>query len=493
MLPLHRVVVCRPIPACIACAHASHPAASSANAHPGRLSSAKNERGGLKLAVTAFSVSLVACGGGGAPTEPVVPPEPPPPTGVELTVELESIGFPAEGAGMAWARVLVDESLPGLVKERDFYGLAFIVPPGEHTLTVTTHSAACQLLGENPRTISVTEAHRMTLSLSCYCPNDFGNRIFFERLSLPPPFTQMELGLYSAAPDGTDRLLHWVSWRSPGGSGWHPGRLGPLRISAPPGGAFAVYVHKLRDTCGTPLPGHEGVEIPPASWSLDGRMLVTGDRTGLRIHEAPDWFPGRRLENLKPLAIGVGWAWIPKVSPDGSAVAYEASSPPTLEIVPSDGSGPSITVGEVPVVVSWSPDGSQIVFGENASYQLVATSPAGGSRTVLVENCVWCEPTWSPDGQWIAFTGRVDGGDFDVHLVSANGATLRRLTNDADVEDRPHWSADSHEVAFTVFGPDCQVPGAALLTPCSKRIDVVTVTGARRELPVAGWLLAWTH
>ncbi|MEO6213241.1 MAG: BamA/TamA family outer membrane protein [Vicinamibacterales bacterium] len=56
-------------------------------------------------------------------------------------------------------------------------------------------------------------------------------------------------------------------------------------------------------------------------------------------------------------------------------------------------------------------------------------------------------PTWSADGQRIAFSGLVGGlNDLFVYDLSAN--TLKRLTNDAFAELDPSWSPDGQRIAF---------------------------------------------
>lgn len=48
-------------------------------------------------------------------------------------------------------------------------------------------------------------------------------------------------------------------------------------------------------------------------------------------------------------------------------------------------------------------------------------------------------PTWSPDGQWIAFHSDRDG-DFDIYIVRPDGSDLRQLTDNDDNDMEPSWS-----------------------------------------------------
>ncbi len=62
----------------------------------------------------------------------------------------------------------------------------------------------------------------------------------------------------------------------------------------------------------------------------------------------------------------------------------------------------------------------------------------GSDRTVVVDdlgNDAW--PEWSPDGDWIAFTGDRDGGT-DIFVVRPDGSDLTRVTTDLGGA-RPRW------------------------------------------------------
>lgn len=63
------------------------------------------------------------------------------------------------------------------------------------------------------------------------------------------------------------------------------------------------------------------------------------------------------------------------------------------------------------------------------------------------------EPTWSPDGKWIAFTSnRTEEPDAnpntDVFVVSAQGGELRRLTTTPGADGSPAFSPDGRSIAY---------------------------------------------
>ena len=56
-------------------------------------------------------------------------------------------------------------------------------------------------------------------------------------------------------------------------------------------------------------------------------------------------------------------------------------------------------------------------------------------------------PTWSPDGQRIAFTGN-DGGLSDLFMIDRKTGEITRLTSDRFADLQPAWSPDGKTIAF---------------------------------------------
>jgi Tol biopolymer transport system component len=101
---------------------------------------------------------------------------------------------------------------------------------------------------------------------------------------------------------------------------------------------------------------------------------------------------------------------------------------------------------------TWSPDGEQIAFststGTGEEGDIYVMSSDGTELTRLTDlPGVETEPVWSPDGERIAFsTEWVDRAD--VYVVSSDGSELRRLTDPAVGETSPAWSPDGDMLAF---------------------------------------------
>ena len=57
-------------------------------------------------------------------------------------------------------------------------------------------------------------------------------------------------------------------------------------------------------------------------------------------------------------------------------------------------------------------------------------------------------PSWSPDGQYIAYTSKDSRGNFDVFLIKASGGQSIRLTPNPTYDGLPSWSPDSKHITF---------------------------------------------
>jgi Tol biopolymer transport system component len=90
-------------------------------------------------------------------------------------------------------------------------------------------------------------------------------------------------------------------------------------------------------------------------------------------------------------------------------------------------------------------------------------------------------PAWSPDGQSLAFSGRI-GGVSDLFVYDLQRSRLRRLTTDDFADMQPAWEPDGRRIAFV---SDRFTTDPATLTLGSNRVALVDlVTGAVEPLRV---------
>lgn len=142
-------------------------------------------------------------------------------------------------------------------------------------------------------------------------------------------------------------------------------------------------------------------------------------------------------------AAGGGLDW----SPDGSQIAYTAAG--VVYVMNADGSGPTPITNVADAYayeLDWAPFGNQITFrGEIGSNQEIFVVNADGSGLSNLTNGpgVDLDPTWSPDGQNIAYSC-----NFDICVMDASGANQVTLAADPASDSNPSWSYDGKQISF---------------------------------------------
>ena len=110
---------------------------------------------------------------------------------------------------------------------------------------------------------------------------------------------------------------------------------------------------------------------------------------------------------------------------------------------------------------SWSPDGQRIVFSArreghvvhnlDITYEIYVMDADGQNKQRLTDNRNndW-EPSWSPDGQRIAFASdrKGDISNFDIYVMDADGGNQQKLTTHRAWDGSPSWSPDGQRIVF---------------------------------------------
>ncbi|MGA9397834.1 MAG: protein kinase [Anaerolineaceae bacterium] len=107
---------------------------------------------------------------------------------------------------------------------------------------------------------------------------------------------------------------------------------------------------------------------------------------------------------------------------------------------------------------SWSPDGQNIAFvapGRSGNGLDIWVMEADGSGAVNLTNDPGDEfdPAWSPNGNVIAYTKRNTEGSPLLYVMRSNGADAQLLSENFQ-ESQPTWSADSQWLVYVISAKD---------------------------------------
>lgn len=182
------------------------------------------------------------------------------------------------------------------------------------------------------------------------------------------------------------------------------------------------------------------------AWSPDGsRIAFLHDGHHLAVMAVDG--SGRR-EVAPDLAPNPHLAW----SPDGTKIAVGAGNPSHLAIVDVVGGtwAPFGVGGAQQDNPAWSPDGRQLVYYQGGVNGLMIGNADGtGARQLTTTTCVntGCfrdlEPSWSPDGVYVAFSrfgpGSASEGDQQIFIVRATGGDPVPITSGREEHASPTW------------------------------------------------------
>jgi Tol biopolymer transport system component len=406
-----------------------------------------------------------------------------------LTLVTSTAGIQPDDDGYT---IMVDGTAHGTVGPNERQTVPGI-DAGSHAVELSNIEFNCATLGQFTQTVSVASDTDAVVEYSVACDAVSRSRIAFVRDQI---FEQAEVMVMNA--DGSDIsslkdslgavyphgvLLPPVSWSSDGnrvaftradGGLYATTGVGTEVVQLAPSGASPLWsedgrkVAFLAAESGTELCCRDifvaesdgsavrqvtdGLSLLDYDFAANGNLLVYAEPNENYTRYAlvvihPDG-TGRR-EIPTP---GVCCPELPKLSPDGSKVAYfaypdeQGANGPGYEIYvsPTDGSGAAIAVSNNPGDdwwPVWSPDGTRIAFGSTAAgasfgpgrLRVINADGTGQIDLSPAEN-VW-EPAWSPDGTRIAYSGSVG----HVFVANADGSGRTELTPNMD-SSRPVWT-----------------------------------------------------
>jgi Tol biopolymer transport system component len=223
-----------------------------------------------------------------------------------------------------------------------------------------------------------------------------------------------------------------------------------------PDGATIAY-HDFSDVWIVPAAGGASRRLTEGrwpTWAPDGRHVYFSsvrDHTVALWRAPTDGGPGVRL------TLGTGPEVEPRVSRDGAHLAYSTYLQERSLVLFDTAAG---TRGRLPDVQDFAvaPDGSEVVYASSRegsvdlwSQPLEGRAPRGDPLRLTHLLGAIGRLAFSPDGRWLAFQRAVGGvgSQRDVWTVPSKGGPPAQITDDPANDTEPTWSPDGAFLAFT--------------------------------------------
>jgi eukaryotic-like serine/threonine-protein kinase len=196
----------------------------------------------------------------------------------------------------------------------------------------------------------------------------------------------------------------------------------------------------------------------PFSWMPDSRHAVVSVWLSMGSH-AQLWMADTERDRIRPLSISTASPTDPAVSPDGRTVAFTAEkSEFDLVEMPVDGGRTTALVATAASEHSgvWHPSGEGLAYvTDRSGADEIWLRARGIDRPIVTERdfpsgrtFYLLGPAFSFSGDRIAFSRRVRGGTTSIWISPLQGGPAVRLLAEQTPQSLPTWSPDGNWIAY---------------------------------------------
>lgn len=226
--------------------------------------------------------------------------------------------------------------------------------------------------------------------------------------------------------------------------------LSQIAFASDRDGAWEIYLMDWDGGNQRRITNHNRLSILP-SWSPDSERMVY---TSFSRNASDMYIINRRGGGLMRIHTGLGLNTSARFSPVSNEIAFVGSinGNPDIYVIKDNGSGLRrlTTSPSIESTPEWSPNGRQICFtsGRSGSPQIYVMDAEGTNvRRISFDEGQWNDDArFSPDGESLAYTSRVNGR-FQIRITNIVTGESRIVAGEGSNE-QPTWSPDGRWIAF---------------------------------------------